>query len=291
MRSNTKSKLNDDSIKKIVSSHFPNANVEKIVELKGGMFNSAYAISLSEDLMGHGKEFVLKVSVASTTKVLTYEKDLMYAEVQVFKKMLESGVPVPHIVAEDFSQSIVPYNYFIMTKLQGIEWQEGNKYFKKEDVSNLKFELGRCLAQTHSNKGEYYGYVKDDKEFQFSSWRQAYTSMLNNIVKDGKKDNVKLPYDKVLETVEPFLPLLDEVTEPSLVNFDLWAKNIFVEKRDGVYCIEGIIDLERAFYGDPFADFVASFAIYNDISKEPDIQRGYESVTGKPFVISRNDEI
>ena len=49
---------------------------------------------------------------------------------------------------------------------------------------------------------------------------------------------------------------LDEVTEPRYVEWDLWDSNVLV--RDGA--IVGIIDHERAFYGDPLieAGFVAT---------------------------------
>jgi aminoglycoside phosphotransferase (APT) family kinase protein len=42
---------------------------------------------------------------------------------------------------------------------------------------------------------------------------------------------------------------LDEVTRPALIHFDLWPGNIFV---DGSRIV-GLIDHERAFWGDPAA--------------------------------------
>ena len=43
---------------------------------------------------------------------------------------------------------------------------------------------------------------------------------------------------------------LDEVTEPRYVEWDLWDSNVMI--RDGA--IVGIIDHERAFYGDPLIE-------------------------------------
>lgn len=291
MISNTKSKLDSETIRRILTFHFKDVDVESIDELKGGMFNSAYVIRLKQDINGFGKNFVLKVSVSPTTKVLTYEKDLMDTEVLVYKKLSAAGIPVPQIIAEDFSQTIIPYNYFMMTKLSGAEWQQEKKHFRKQDYNDLKFELGVCLAKIHANKGKYFGYIKKDERFHFPTWREAFSAMLKDIVDDGKRDNVKLPFDKIMAAVNPFMPLLDEIKTPSLVNFDLWAKNIFVKRKGGRYYIEGIIDHERSFYGDPFADFIASFAIYNDITREQAIRKGYESVTGSSMIITKNDEI
>jgi aminoglycoside phosphotransferase (APT) family kinase protein len=77
--------------------------------------------------------------------------------------------------------------------------------------------------------------------------------------------------------------LLDEVTTPVLVHFDLWDGNIFVlpaagTDRDG-YAIEGIIDGERAFYGDPIAELV-SLALFADPADLPGLLPAY---LGRPL--------
>jgi hypothetical protein len=52
---------------------------------------------------------------------------------------------------------------------------------------------------------------------------------------------------------------LEEVTEPRLVHFDLWPGNIFLDPADdGSHArITGLIDHERAFWGDPAAELVS----------------------------------
>jgi fructosamine-3-kinase len=44
------------------------------------------------------------------------------------------------------------------------------------------------------------------------------------------------------------------VTEPCLVHNDLWEGNVLLEPASGR--VLGIVDLERALYGDPLLDFV-----------------------------------
>jgi fructosamine-3-kinase len=44
------------------------------------------------------------------------------------------------------------------------------------------------------------------------------------------------------------------VSEPSLVHWDLWEGNIFLEKRGDEYHIEGITDFERALWADPYIE-------------------------------------
>ena len=46
------------------------------------------------------------------------------------------------------------------------------------------------------------------------------------------------------------MPALDEVTEACLVHWDLWDGNIFIHEGQ----ISGIIDFERAFWGEPLIE-------------------------------------
>jgi fructosamine-3-kinase len=65
---------------------------------------------------------------------------------------------------------------------------------------------------------------------------------------------------------------LDEVTEPVLVDWDLWESNVMI--RDGA--IVCVIDHERAFFGDPLMEagfFPAELA--GKVGDEESFTRGY----------------
>ena len=83
-------------------------------------------------------------------------------------------------------------------------------------------------------------------------------------------------------------PLLDAVTAPTLVGYDIWAGNVLLDPA-GLDRITGIIDFERSFFGDRFADFVAAGEIFDDVEQEPDFQRGYVLVSGEPFIVMGGD--
>lgn len=137
--------------------------------------------------------------------------------------------------------------------------------------------------------GNYFGYLKDNEKFQFKTWYEAFSSMMNNIVMDGKKKNVKLPYEAITTAVEQRKALLNEIKTPQVVDYDLWAGNVFLQEVDGKLSISGIIDFERAFYGDFHADFTASMFIYNDVNNEEEFKKGYRE-GGRSLEISNKDE-
>jgi aminoglycoside phosphotransferase (APT) family kinase protein len=70
------------------------------------------------------------------------------------------------------------------------------------------------------------------------------------------------------------------VREPCLVHFDLWDKNVFVQERDGPLRIEGVIDGERAFYGDPLAELVA-LTVLRELEEVPELLAGYQAAAGR----------
>ncbi len=71
--------------------------------------------------------------------------------------------------------------------------------------------------------------------------------------------------------------VLDEVVTPSLVHFDVWPGNVFLTE-DGR--VEGLIDHERAFWGDPLADFITP-TIFGELREGDPLLAGYREAGGE----------
>ena len=105
--------------------------------------------------------------------------------------------------------------------------------------------------------------------------------MVNAVLADAETFAVTLPRPvaDIQEWFDARAPVLDEVTTPVLVHFDLWDGNILVESTAAGHRIGALIDAERAFWGDPLADFV-SLALFGDIEQDPAFLRGYRAGGG-----------
>lgn len=289
MFSKTKSVLSREKIDKIVKANFGTAAiVTDVAELTDGMFNAIYVLSFAEPIEGY-QELVLKTGVQTDKYILTYEKEILCTEVFVYGKLAEAGVPIPRIICHDFSHSLVNCDYFFMERLQGETWGKLMREISPENARQLQYDLGVCTAKIHSIKGGYFGYIKDDKSYHYSTWTEAFGSFIHNIVEDGKRGGVDLPYDDILHALNPYWRTLDAVKEPSLINYDMWAKNILLKESDGQYIIDGIIDHERAFYGDPVAEFISTVTICGDLEKATAFQTGYRKLL--PFTFGREEQI
>lgn len=292
MESNTKTILSRETIEIIMRKHFgKGVHVDTVTLLTDGWFNAVYIVSFSGQGAKGYKELVLKTGVQDYKYVLSYEKNIMHAEVFVYSVLQETIVPVPKILVQDFSKGLVDFDYFIMKKLQGDNWMNVSEKISLHNEQKLVAEIGQYAATLHNIKGNYFGYIKEDEKFQFRDWRSAFQAMVHMLIEDGRKDGVGLPYDEILDAFEPLWWILNEIKEPCLVNFDMWKKNIMLGERDGQYFVEAIIDHERAFYGDPYAEFISIQTICGEVEHNKVFQDNYSLISGKAFSFTRNDKI
>jgi aminoglycoside phosphotransferase (APT) family kinase protein len=107
--------------------------------------------------------------------------------------------------------------------------------------------------------------------------------MFDNLLQDGRDKQVTLPltYEALRARVEAVAPVLDTVVRPQLVHWDLWDGNIFIEPKSGE--ITGIIDFERALWGDPLMEFQ-----YRTLEVTPAFESGYgQALLAEPAAAAR----
>lgn len=279
MKSKTKNRLSENKIKELVRIHFGReCETGEITELTGGMFNAIYRIERKNEK----DAVILKVGVIPDATLLTYERDIMPVEVECYRMIREqTTVPVPEVLAYDFSKRYIESNYFFMTELKGEPFSKVMKKMGQENADRIREELAGYLYQIHGVKGKYFGYFTKDERRQYSTWKEAFFHMFRQILADGREHRVKLPYARIMAALQRHDGSLEDVTEPSLVEYDCHEGNIFVKKTGNSYTIEGILDFERAFWGDPIADFPTAFVFTDDIRKETAFLNAYLRVSGR----------
>ena len=114
----------------------------KAVEpLGAGEFNTVLAVT-TED----GKRYALKVAPSDESRVLTYERGMMRAEVYWYSVMRgRTDIPVPDVLYSDFSREILPADWFVMSLIEGVH--PGAE--KGEDAERLADRLAVMAASKH----------------------------------------------------------------------------------------------------------------------------------------------
>ncbi len=287
MKSRTKSTISRETIAAMVGRHFPKAEIRSIEELTEGMFNSAYAIRG----MGPMEDgIILKIGPAPGTELLTYEKDILRMEVEVYRLLQDRPIKIPKLLVWDYSHEEIPCDYFFMERVDGCLWKNCAQRITPESRRQLMYELGESNAAVHSVKGQWFGYMKEDRRFRFDTWAAAFSAMMADILEDGRKRNCALPYGEIERALKAQEDCLNAVRTPCLVDFDMWAGNVFVDE-ESCSRITGVIDFERSFFGDPAADFTSAMGLFEDVEEEPDFQRGYSEISQAPFEITEADRI
>lgn len=290
MKSVTKHILEQESLVHLVQENFPGEQIGKLEELEEGMFNSAYLLNGS-GILKEGA--VLKIGPRRDTKVLTYEKDILKAEVEVLNLLEKMPIPTPRVLARgNYNGS----DYFFMTCMEGELWKNVDSRLIQQARPQLMRELGHYNAMIHGLSGEWFGYLKEDKRYQYDTWYEAFYGMMNDILEDGRKDGYELPYDEIRRAVVRSRAALDLVKEPRLVDYDMWAGNVFVKPqeaadRNGTLKVSGIIDFERCFYGDTYADFTSASGLFDDVEKEPEFCKGYSETVGHEICVGEPERI
>jgi aminoglycoside phosphotransferase (APT) family kinase protein len=234
-------------------------------ELSEASYNTAYRLRLTD-----GSGLVLKIAPDPSMPGLSYEHDLMRTETLFYRTA--TALPVPQVVHADFSRQLLDTDFLLMTELPGGNWYGQREEIGEADQTRLRRDLGRLVAGLHEIKGDFFGYPQGETS---SSWRTAFLAMLDALLEDALRWDTPLPRSvtQIRQLIGANAYVLDDVTTPALVHFDLWPGNILVRDKE----ITGIVDGERAFWGDPLAEMV-SLALFRDIANDAAFLEGYGGI-------------
>lgn len=245
----SKTPLTQAELAAIAVRHFPNARLVATTELTEGFYNTAYRLDLDS-----GLTCVLKVAPPRQVTILRYERNILAAEVSVMRLVRErTSMPVPAILADDASGSIIGPPYYLMDFVPGEALHKLRGSLTSEDQHRIDFRMGQYLKEMNSITGVDFGYCAPGS-LRSRTWRSAFDGMLQGVLADGQDADVvlPLPYRELYSALSRHLWATEDVEVPCLVHWDLWDGNIFVDP--GSREITGIIDFERALWGDPLME-------------------------------------
>ncbi|PYG87825.1 phosphotransferase family enzyme [Ruminiclostridium sufflavum DSM 19573] len=259
MSSITKTIIPSEKIVDIVKKAFgEDIIINKIKEIKEGFFNTAYCLTIQGD-----QKIVLKVSPSRHVKVMRYEKDIMENEIEVLRKLsTRVNVPIAKVLYYDHDRDIIENEYFFMEYIQGTPLDNIYDELNEKQRNFISSELGKYVRQITGIKSDFFGDISK-KDKQFSKWSETFLFMIKELLDDAKDIRVKLPYEynSIYRLIEKHSDALDMVKEASLVHKDLWKGNIFVNQQNPE--ITGILDFERAIYGDILMEPVCGFLLHD----------------------------
>ena len=244
----TKNRQSQEVLGKICENAFAEKGIMLAsTELTDGFCNAAYDIQLRS-----GKSVILKAATLASVKMMSYEVDMMKTEVGAMRLAREKGISgIPEVYYYDDSCEISSSACFVMEKLEGKRFCDVKYTMNDKEISDVHIQIGRYLSDLHQIRHNQFGHFCNEK-LQKDNWFDTFEMMLQSVIQDGINANIDIgvPYTEIQELLSKQKHVFSEVTEASLVHWDSWEGNIFVN--NGV--ISGFIDWERAMWGDPLME-------------------------------------
>ncbi|MFG1944280.1 phosphotransferase family protein [Nonomuraea sp. NPDC048826] len=259
------------------------AGVAEQAELTDGFANAVWRLRLDD-----GRDVVCKLSPPPELDQLSYERNLLRMEAAACELATAAGVPVAALLRAGFDDPVLGGDYLMLAALDGVPWNHVSRggaavpAVTPECEAELRMELGRHLARLNAVTGPVFGYPHAG--ITGSTWREAFLAMVDALLGDTVRYPTPLPapVPRIRELLAAAAPALDEVTTPRLVHFDIWPGNVFLDL-SGRPRIQAIIDHERAFWGDPLAEFITP-TIFAELREDDPLVIGYREVT--PFELT-----
>lgn len=235
--------------------------VDKAERFGAGRFSDVFAVTAD------GKKYVLRVAPPDSVLQLFYEYRMMRREPGIHERLLaETDVPVPAILAHDFSRRHLDRDYLVMPRLPGRPLSDAALSPACRDRA-LR-EWGRWVRALHglTEAHNRFGYLGEPHCMEPQpTWRQAFRIMYGKLLDDIRACGV---YDDAglagaMELLDDHVEVFEDCRTSCLCHGDLWVTNLLVDEEGGV---TGMLDFDRACWGD--VEWDLAIAEYCGVTRE-----------------------
>lgn len=254
--------FNEHLLIRMVRAHIPAQSIT-VEPIRTGKFNDSYWVQADDT------DLVMRIAPAYDAIFLFYERLMMRQEPQIHELVqLQTDVPVASILVFDSSRNHINRDYMIMERLPG----QPLSAVPDLDQAAILEQVGHYLSQVHRIHAQDYGYLGTHKPMEpQTSWVDAFVIMWQKLIDDvvdvgWYSDEERSQLCNLLDT---HVHCFEHDVRSSLLHMDIWAQNILV---DDSSMVTGIIDWDRALWGDPEIEFAT--LDYSEIS-EPAFWHGY----------------
>lgn len=234
----------------VVSATQGTSPLKNTFEIKSGRFNTIYQIE------NNNSDYrILRIAPSTSLEVYAHESCLLKRELSVYAFLPLITEHVPKVIFADFTKKTINRDYIILSFIDGQIWESMQIKLSKQQNINLWIQLIRIIEMINKVEDKKYGFPSPLK--RYVSWKSALVNILGKMIQDLRKYSLEINGpEELLGLINRDNNYLFEISKAKLTHGDLWPKNVLIKKSASGVKIVGIIDWERAFWGDPRAEWI-----------------------------------
>lgn len=268
--SNLYSELSYENIADIMRSALGRTVQVSYEIVSGGLFNTTYKVSVGDE------SYILRVGPVHEELLMDYEHDLMKTEAAVLKMVADIGVPTSEVVVCDTSRRIIPRDYMLIKYIDSLVL--AGAQIPDEQRKEIQRDLGRYIRMMHETEMESFGRATDVLSgVHADSFADSILREISDISSKALDSGCFTPEQReyIMQTAEMTRPALMSVKKPVLCHGDLWDGNVLICNEDGKWKFAALIDLDRAYFGDPAFDLGNPWSINDEFLEGYRVSRDF----------------
>lgn len=225
----------------------PGAEVVAARELSLGSYNSTFRLELS------GRPPVVLRVAPPPERQLRSERHFMRSQQAAAPWLVALGPLVPRLLAADFTHELVARDFLVEELAPGVPAPELLPGYAKEHWPHYFAQLGAITRRLHALCGEQWGPLHAPAD---ASWSDALLRSLRDARADCRRLSLR---DEDVARLEAVVAArrgeLDSSGPPRFLHGDLWTANVMLDREAAEPTVLAVLDSERAWWGDPLADW------------------------------------
>jgi hypothetical protein len=210
-----------------------------------------HRIYLLRSLAGYA--YILKCAPLRHARILRHEQKSLETEGRVLDLIRAScQIPIPQNIGNDSSnRNVIHSPYILQNYIPGRLLSSMEQYLSAPERENIDRTLGGCIRSISSIRNNTFGPVhRVYAGSGHSTWREAFLSMLESVLRDCEDFLVSLPYDSIRYYTSTQAQALDAIQEAQLVPLDAGtAQNVLLDEQTRQ--ISGLLGFSHVVWGDP----------------------------------------
>ena len=242
--------LDEEEIRELVRSRLGGSEIESVSVLTGGFVNSNYRLVLRDR-----RSLVLRIAARAGD---------LKKELSVLKRV-HGAVPVPAVVAEDFSGS---RPFALLEFIEGALLSDSLGSLDDADLTGAAFDAGICLQAIHSIELGKAGFFDENFVFNpaFENFGGGLYDYISSNLASGRvrerlgENMAACALEYVQANRENYWSIPNSTR---LIHCDYNLKNILIRQTGSVWKVAGVLDWEFAMAGSPLVD-IGNFLRFED---------------------------